>query len=153
MTDWKWSRDCRETSVPKTPKTCGKWSKPSQGTKAEVPTSYVRPRYQMILTYFMLTLISWTKSQLPPEDEPMSIPTAVLGGILLRVKMSKAAGLEGITGHALKTQAEWMSLLTSLTYNCHRKSVPIYFKTTTIIIHNENNTSNNTISHMKLMGK
>ena len=92
----------------------------SQDTKAGAPPSYVRPHCRMSWTHFMLTLIS---STLPPEERPLSVTTADVRKLLLRVNTHEAAGPNNMTGLELKTCADQLAdvITTFLISDSHRR--------------------------------
>ena len=71
----------------------------------------------------------------PPEELPLSVSTADVRRILLRVNMNKAAGPDNIPGRVLKTCAnQLVDVITDIfNISLSQESVPTCFKTATII--------------------
>ncbi len=59
--------------------------------------------YVFYACFDLLNKESAVKSTPPPEDQPLSESTVDVRRTLLRVNISKAAGLDNILGHVLRT--------------------------------------------------
>ncbi len=123
---FEWERVIRDRSNP-----LDKWSNPLDMCEATLPDEL-----NTFYAHFdLLNSESAVKSTPPPEDRPLSVSTADVRKVLLKVNMSKAAGPDNIPGRVLKTCAnQLVDVITDIfNISLSQESVPTCFKTATII--------------------
>lgn len=91
-----------------TPRTCGRWSRPSQATEADClhhVWGHVNRWAEHLVCSLWSPKESAVKPSPPPEDLPLSVSTGDVRRTVLRVSVSKAAGSDNISGNVLRTCA------------------------------------------------